>query len=183
MRFGRMLAILAIAIGAAAPVAAEPLARYNAAPNQSSISGISSGAYMAVQFGTAWSSLIQGVGVVAGGPFWCVRADADDFITGYWGPVLRATGPRMKGPPAELQATDVVAKADAKAARGDIDPLDNLRRQKVYLFHGYNDAYIAKDVTDAAAAFYRHYLGDAGRGNLFYQTGIGAGHALVVSDG
>src|SRR5215470_1941628 len=116
MRLGRMLAILAIAIGAAAPVAAEPLARYNAAPNESSISGISSGAYMAVQFGTAWSSLIRGVGVVAGGPFWCVRADADDFVTGFWGPIWRATGSCMKGPPSVLKIADFVAKADAKAA-------------------------------------------------------------------
>ena len=36
-------------------------------------------------------------------------------------------------------------------------------------------------VTDAAADFYRHYLGEANRGNLYYQTTIGAGHSLVVA--
>ena len=53
---------------AAAPLVAEPLAlnSYNAAIGESSISGLSSGAFMAVQFGTAWSSVIKGVGVVAG---------------------------------------------------------------------------------------------------------------------
>ena len=40
----------------------------NAPITESSISGISSGAYMSVQFGVAWSSVIKGVGVVAGGP-------------------------------------------------------------------------------------------------------------------
>src|SRR5438045_3302719 len=74
------------------------------------------------------------------------------------------------------------AAADQKAARGDLDPLDNLKQQKIYLFHGYNDALVARAVTDAAEAFYRHYLGNANRGNLFYQSAIGAGHALVVSD-
>ena len=49
---------------------------YNAAIGDSSISGISSGAFMAVQFGFAWSSIIKGVGVVAGGPFYCAQASA-----------------------------------------------------------------------------------------------------------
>jgi len=53
------------------PVLAEPLSGYNADIGESSISGISSGAFMAVQFGTAWSSVIKGVGVIAGGQYWC----------------------------------------------------------------------------------------------------------------
>ena len=58
------------------PLAAEPAALrgYNAPIGDSSISGISSGAFMAVQFGTAWSSVIKGVGVVAGGRYWCAKS-------------------------------------------------------------------------------------------------------------
>src|SRR5713226_7154647 len=146
-----MLHRTAIAFGCAAlvvgPALAEEPARlsgYNANISESSVSGISSGAFMAVQFGTAWSSVIKGVGVVAGGPFWC-------------------------------------AKADPNPASGDIDSLQFVRRQKVYIFHGYNDAVVARPVTDAAAAFYRHYLGETNRGNLYYQTTIGAGHSLVIA--
>jgi hypothetical protein len=165
------------AIAAMSPLAAEPigLRSYNAPIGESSISGVSSGAFMAVQFGTAWSSIIKGVGVVAGGPYWCARADAYDAITWYRGPVWRATGSCMKGPASDLNVSGFVAKADAKAGAGDVDPLANLSRQKVYLFHGYNDALVARAATDAAADFYRHYLGDANRGNLFYQTTLGAG--------
>lgn len=182
-RLGAMLAALACG-GAASPAAAEPekLGAYNAAIGDSSVSGISSGAFMAVQFGTAWSSVIKGVGIVAGGPFWCAEADAFDFVTGYWGPIWRATGSCMKGPASGLTVGDFVAKADAKAAGGDIDPLGNLKQQKVYLFHGYNDAVVVRAVTDASAEFYRHYLGGAGYANLFYQTTIGAGHSFVVGD-
>ena len=50
------------------------LQSYNAAIGESSVSGISSGGFMAVQFGAAWSSIIKGVGVVAGGPFYCAQA-------------------------------------------------------------------------------------------------------------
>src|ERR1700694_5192598 len=92
---------------------------YNAAIGESSISGISSGAFMAVQFGTAWSSVIKGVGVVAGGPFWCAEADIYDFFDAYWLPVENAIGPCMTGPLSDLSS--FYAKADTKSASGDID--------------------------------------------------------------
>jgi poly(3-hydroxybutyrate) depolymerase len=94
----------AAALGGAALVAGpvwaeEKLAGFNADIGESSISGISSGAFMAVQFATAWSSLIKGVGVVAGGPYWCAKADADDIMNDYTLPIMTATGPCMAGPP------------------------------------------------------------------------------------
>jgi poly(3-hydroxybutyrate) depolymerase len=175
-----VFALTCAALITASPLAAEPVALrgYNAAIGESSISGISSGAFMAIQFATAWSSVIKGVGVIAGGPYWCAKADSDDFINGFTLPIMTATGSCMTGPPDDLNT--FITKADAKAASGDIDPLQNLNRQKLYLFHGYNDAVVAKSVTDAAADFYRHYLSDANRGNLYYQTAVGAGHSLVV---
>ena len=158
-----MLRHIAIVLGCAASVAGPTLAQepvglsgYNADISESSISGISSGAFMAVQFGTAWSSVIKGVGVVAGGPFWCAKADADDFIKAFTLPIMTATGSCMSGPLSDLSS--FFAKADAKSASGDIDSLQFVSRQKVYIFHGYND-----------------YLGEANRGNLYYQTTIGAG--------
>ncbi len=169
-----------VAIPARAEPAAAPLSGYNADIKQSSISGISSGAFMAVQFGTAWSSVIRGVGVVAGGPFWCAQADANDAFDGYSLPFLHATGLCMSGQPLD-DLGRFIAKADAKSASGDIDSPQGLSRQKIYVFHGYNDTVVAKSVTDAAVAFYRHYLGEANRGNLYYQTAVGAGHSLVVA--
>lgn len=182
----RRMVMAAVGFGSAALVAGpalteERLTGFNADISESSISGISSGAFMAVQFATAWSSVIKGVGVVAGGPYWCAKADADDVMNGFTLPIMNATGPCMAGPPTELGSS--FAKADAKAASGDIDPLKFVSRQKVYVFHGYNDAVVAKSVTDAAADFYRHYLGEANRGNLYYQTTIGAGHSLVIAEG
>src|ERR1700731_111837 len=175
---GTTVLLACAAVSAVSPLAAEPVALrgYNAAIGESSISGISSGAFMAVQFGTAWSSVIKGVGVIAGGPFWCAEADADDFINGFTLPLMTAKGPcGNPGPPHAM--SDFLAKADPKSASGDIDDLRLVSRQKIYLFHGYNDTVIAKSVTDAAADFYRHYLGDANRGNLYYQTAVGAGHS------
>ena len=151
---------------------------YNAAISESSISGISSGGFMAVQFGTAWSSVIKGVGIVAGGPFYCAQAASSDLWNGYTRPIFTATGPCMKGPAPDVKP--LIAKADEKAAAGEIDPTNNLSHQKIYVFHGFNDTVVAQTVTDATVDFYRHYLGREGAGNLFYQTNLGAGHAQVL---
>jgi poly(3-hydroxybutyrate) depolymerase len=167
----------------AAPALAEPrvaLSGYNADIRQSSISGISSGGFMAVQFATAWSSVIKGVGVVAGGPFWCAQADANDAFDEFSLPFLNATELCMSGQPL-TDLNNFIGKADAKSASGEVDSLQGLSRQKIYVFHGYNDDTVLKSVTDATVAFYRHYLGEPNRGSLYYQTSIGAGHSFVVA--
>ena len=41
--------------------------------DQTSVSGISSGAFMAGQFQVAFSSLVVGAGIVAGGPYGCAE--------------------------------------------------------------------------------------------------------------
>ena len=58
---------------------------YNAAIDESSISGISSGAFMAVQFGTAWSvRVIKGVGVITSKFTAIIRASAGGgYINGF----------------------------------------------------------------------------------------------------
>src|ERR1035437_5352289 len=62
------LCVLPLAL-ASTQVGATALGAYNVKLDQTSISGISSGAYMAVQFGVANSSIIKGVGVISGGPY------------------------------------------------------------------------------------------------------------------
>ena len=52
------------------------LIRYNI--QDVTVSGISSGGYMAVQLHVAYSSLIKGAAIFAGGPFYC--ADSSTLI-------------------------------------------------------------------------------------------------------
>jgi poly(3-hydroxybutyrate) depolymerase len=167
----RLAFVLTFAGPSLTPAPAADLATlpaHNANIADSSVSGLSSGAFMAVQFATAWSSTIKGVGVVSGGPVYCAQASA-----------AIATTQCMQGPPPPLSV--FTGMTDKKAASGDIDPTGNLRRQKIYLFHGFNDGTVAESVMKATAAFYEHYLGDAGRGNLFFQDSLGAGHAFVLA--
>jgi hypothetical protein len=53
-------------------VPVEPLAPFsNLDPSGITVSGISSGGFFAHQFHVAFSSLVKGAGIVAGGPFGC----------------------------------------------------------------------------------------------------------------
>ena len=49
------------------------LTDYNIDVSKITISGFSSGGFFAVQFHVAYSKIIRGVGVIAGGPFWCAH--------------------------------------------------------------------------------------------------------------
>lgn len=160
--------------------AAPPLGSYNADIKESSISGISSGAFMAVQFGVSWSSIVKGVGVIAGGPYYCAQGTAIDGLLGNLGPSLTATGPCMKGPPPDLEP--LFEKTDEWAHSGDIDDAHNIANQRIYIFAGYNDSIVNPKVGEAAYRFYLHYLGGRNDGNMFYQSAIGAGHSQVTVD-
>jgi len=144
-----------------------PLAAYNAPLTETSVSGISSGAYMAVQFATAWSSFVKGVGAIAGGPYGCAGGMASTALSTC-----------MLGDPG-ADTTALGKLASQLAAQGQIDSPTNIANQKVYLFHGYNDAVVHTPVTSWLDTIYQRWLG-ANDGNLFYQNAIGAGHSQVT---
>jgi hypothetical protein len=159
------------AIGAVlAPIAAsavepQPLASYDVKLDETSVSGISSGAYMAVQFAVAHSSLVVGVGALAGGPYACAQ-----------GSVRTALGPCMIGPPPDVGA--LRALAERAAAAGLVDDLGLLARQRVWLLHGYNDGVVKKPVVDALRAFYA--AAGVAPGSVHYRDDLPAAHAHVT---
>lgn len=67
----RSLSAAAFLAMAACTQAAEPLPAYNIDTSQTTVSGLSSGGFMANQLGHAYSSTFKGVGVFAGGPYMC----------------------------------------------------------------------------------------------------------------
>ena len=64
-----MLAIASLAMPAQADSIKLPA--YQIDLKQTSVSGLSSGAFMASQFQVAYSGIMVGAGIVAGGPFYC----------------------------------------------------------------------------------------------------------------
>nr|WP_318289937.1 hypothetical protein [Paraburkholderia sp. BL8N3] len=64
-------ALVTVGIFTAGALHAAPLHGYGADATHTSVSGLSSGAFMAAQFDVAWSKHLVGAGIVAGGPFYC----------------------------------------------------------------------------------------------------------------
>jgi hypothetical protein len=61
--------------------AVQPLPALGAELSELTVSGISSGAYMAVQFQVAHSKLVRGAGVIAGGPYNCAEGSIRRALT------------------------------------------------------------------------------------------------------
>jgi poly(3-hydroxybutyrate) depolymerase len=72
---GLALALLAWS-GAGRADSVEPLPALNIDIKETSVSGLSSGGFMAVQLQVAHSSIIKGAGVIAAGPYWCAQGSA-----------------------------------------------------------------------------------------------------------
>ena len=159
-----LVGIVGLLLGAAAG-AAERLPALAADLKETSVSGLSSGAYMAVQFHLAHAGVVRGAGVFAGGLWGCAKGKAD-----------RATGECSQGSPA---AEPFVGMAKDYARHGNIDPIAALARSRVWIFSGYNDGVVRQTATNALADFYRALLPD---GHVFYRNDLKAGHALVTLD-
>jgi hypothetical protein len=102
-----------------------------AAKPAATISGVSSGAYMAVQMHLAHSSSIQGVGAVAGGVFWCAQ-----------GSPQKALSDCMKAAQ-DTSASKYIAKAQSYEMESLIDPLTYLFDDQVFIFSGEKDGVVS----------------------------------------
>ncbi len=151
------------------------LPAYHVDLSQTSVSGLSSGGFMATQFHVAFSSTLVGVGVIAAGPYYCAgSAPATPFLenamTLCMNPVAGA------GP----DAATLLQKAKVFATLGDIDSLDHLKKAKVYLFSGKADTTVSTKVVNQTAAFYQ--LAGVAAGNIKYINTLNAGHSIITNN-
>ena len=135
---------------------------------QTTVAGLSSGGFMAVQLHVAYSATFaKGAGVVAGGPFYCAE-----------GSVTNATG-RCMASPAGIPTSTLVSTTNTWASQGTIDPVANLQNSKVYLFSGTLDSVVKTGVMDALRTYYNSFVPAA---NVVYKKDIAAEHAMVTDD-
>jgi poly(3-hydroxybutyrate) depolymerase len=162
--------------------AAEPLGRFPADPGQVSVSGISSGAFMANQLHIAHSAGIMGVGIIAGGLYGC----AVDSVTSAGVSALAsfAIG-RCMSVPTLLEPVAFYAQVVADlAAQGWIDPPGNLARSRVYMFTGQADQVVNSKTVELGASLYRT-LGVPESQIVFRDRDLadpGAGHSWVTKN-
>jgi poly(3-hydroxybutyrate) depolymerase len=149
---------------------AESLPRLGADPSRTSVSGISSGGYMAVQFHIAHSSTVIGAGVLAAGPYYCAQGSA-------WTAVYNCMKPGMWTPLPALALLETDTNILERS--GQIDATDNLKRARVWLFTGKRDETVRSTVVAALKRYYETYVPTAA---IAYVDGINAGHAMITSD-
>ena len=165
MRVGqiRILAVATTLVWAGAAGAhAGKLPALGADPARVSLSGLSSGGFVAQQYAVAYSASVVGVGVVAAGPYNCA------YVT------IGGVAACMQGAP--LGVASVQAALDF-AALGQIDSVDGLAKQRVYLFSGEDDPLVRTGVVDTVRDFFTGIGTPAA--NIQFRRDIPAGHALV----
>jgi len=147
--------------------AVSALPAYGGNPTQTSVSGLSSGAFMAVQYQVAYSGSVIGAGVVAGGPYYCAA-----------GNILNATVCMGQVPFVPPNPALMVAAATGFASLGQIDPLSNLQKANIYVFSGTKDTVVYQQAVDATVSFFK----EAGvpASNLQYVNSVAAGHAFIT---
>lgn len=140
-----------------------PLPSYNIDIKQTSVSGLSSGAFMAVQFDVAFSSISKGAGIIAGGPYYCAMGD------------LATAQNRCMAANSPINVGQLIQITESNASAGSIDPTSYLPSHRIWLFSGTVDATVKQSVVDDLQKYYQHYVG---KNNVFYKKDIVAGHAF-----
>ncbi|MEU2660213.1 PHB depolymerase family esterase [Streptomyces sp. NPDC007325] len=163
-----VLAAVGIAAATAAPVTAAvppptagPLERYDI--DETYVSGLSSGGFMANQLHVAYSGVFQGAGIFSAGPYDCAQNNPNTALY-----ACMDTFQARKTPAQLAQLTR------DRAAAGKLDPVANLSGDKVWLFHGTNDTTVKQAVHDDLARYYRDLGTDVVNDNT-----SAAGHAWV----
>lgn len=165
---------------------ARPLPALGADINETTVSGISSGAYMAGQFQMAHSKRVVGAAIIAGGPYGCSESTFANTIPGT-GTALLNLSKAVNGCMLNLletwgvaDPTELAKKAEERAAKGEIDPIADVTRDRLYLFTGTSDRTVAPSIVKHAAEFYAK-LG-VPESNIKLVSTIPAGHAFVTDD-
>ncbi|WP_338769108.1 PHB depolymerase family esterase [Massilia sp. METH4] len=168
IRYAFILATLAAAASAGARVVPLPAMK----TGQLSVSGLSSGAYMAVQFGVAYSASVVGAGIIAGGPYSCSRGNLSRAMM-----VCSCTTgtPWCAVSPGGTNVPALVRLTGTHAERGRIDATSHLARHRVWLFSGLLDSVVPMAVMNDLEAYYRHFIPPE---NISYRKDVRAEHAM-----
>ncbi len=142
-----------------------PLWAFNLAP-EVTVSGISSGGFMAAQMHVAFSRTIQGAAIIAAGPYGCAQGNA-----------FRALNNCMQGRPVLPNGNVLRHQAQLLAHAGLIDDLENLRDDRVFLFSGTRDETVRSEVVAANIDFYQ-----LPESSVRFVSDLPVGHAFSTLD-
>ena len=152
-------------------------------PAQVSVSGVSSGGFMAHQYHVAYAASVIGAGVIAAGPYDCAgersflsRFDPTGLFASLF--ICSALNPLglFLGPPDVKRA---LTRVRSEAEAGRIDDPANLARARAYLFSGANDRKVPGPVVASLEQFYRAFMEP---GAVYFEQHPVANHAMITEN-
>ncbi len=147
---GRLWAAALLVLVLVLPAMAAPPLPALSADAKVTVSGLSSGGFMAAQFAVAFSKDVSGVAVVAGGPYDCAGGSAIEATTR----CSCVAPPFCSTPTSSVLAFQSEERASGHAAVNLVDPLANLKAQRVWLFWGGHDKTVPPANVRAIRMFY-----------------------------
>ena len=129
-------------------------------------SGISSGGFFSSQFHVAYSSIVTGAAVIAGGPYYCSNGSQ----------TLAETA--CMSTPSLINMPKIYSNTENASASGNIDNISNLAAAKVWIFSGAIDTVVRQGVVQNTALFYQKY---SPNGNITTIFNVLAEHAWITN--
>jgi poly(3-hydroxybutyrate) depolymerase len=182
----RVLALTVLVLGSSCHSRPAGLPALGADLSRTSVSGLSSGGYMAGQFHLAHSKTVTGAAILAAGPFGCAESPGAEAFPYFPAAIAYNLAQALSGCMASssssadvLDSKKLLRRAAALAEEGKIDPLSNLQRSKVYLYLGGGDHTVARAVVEAARDFY--LAAGVPAANIEFVFNRRGGHAFLTA--
>jgi poly(3-hydroxybutyrate) depolymerase len=139
-----LLGCLAFALSSTAS-ADVPLLTLNL--KQTTVSGLSSGGYMAAQFQFAHADWVKGAAIVAAGPVYCAQ---NNLLTALDHCINKITSP--------IPLAELTRQLKDWSAQGLLASEAEIKQSKIWLLHGTADQKITKQVADTLYQQYQEWL-------------------------
>ena len=115
--------------------------------SQVTVSGLSSGGYMANQLHIAHSDWVSGAAIIAAGPYYCGQNS-----------ITTALGQCVNKQEKAIDLAALSTQAQNWQSEAKIAPLSHLKNDKVWLFHGSKDTKVIAPVTQALYEQYAQWV-------------------------
>ncbi len=148
-------------------LAIENLKSYKIDSKAITISGISSGAFMANQMSIAFSKTFSGSASIAGGIYWCAQGNSQ-----------KAQGECMNST-STIRPEVQIAQVQKLAATNEIDPLENLSKQQLYIYASPKDGIIKPPASDKLYEFSQKFIPER---QIKYEKTIQSAHGFPTLD-
>ena len=124
-----------------------PLEQLNLHTEQVTISGLSSGAYMAGQYHLAHAEHVSGVAMLAGGPYYCAQGNLSQAIAAC-----------LHKQDAPIHLDTINRTIDDYQARGLLASDSAIKDSKIWIFHGDKDETVGRHVAEHLVKQYQQWF-------------------------